>query len=71
MDAVKEYAENGKAAVQAVLSGNDMIISSDFRTQKQEVLNAIKDGTISEDLINEAVLRILKCKEKYEISNKE
>lgn len=43
MDAVKTYVDNGQAAVQAVLAGNDMIISSDFAKQKQEILQAVKE----------------------------
>ena len=67
MDAVKSYVENGEAAVQAVLAGNDMIISSDFKTQRDEVLNAVKQGKISEELIDTAVRRILACKYVYGI----
>lgn len=67
MDAVKTYVENGNAAVQAVLAGNDMIISSDFASQKREVLNAINDGKISVDLIDIAVRRILALKYAYKI----
>ena len=67
MDAVKSYVENGEAAVQAVLAGNDMIISSDFKTQRDEVLNAVKKGKISEELIDTAVRRILACKYAYGI----
>ena len=67
MDAVKSYVENGEAAVQAVLAGNDMIISSNFVTQRNEVLKAIKDGKIPETMINTAVRRILACKLAYGI----
>lgn len=67
MDAVKEYVENGDAAVQAVLAGNDMIISSDFAKQKQEVLEAVKQGRITEEQINQAVKRILAWKYQYQI----
>ena len=67
MDAVKSYVENGEAAVQAVLAGNDMIISSDFKTQRDEVLNAVKQGKVSEELIDTAVRRILACKYAYGI----
>ncbi len=67
MDAIKQYAENGEAAVQAVLAGNDMIISSDFVEQKQEILNAIENGRISETQINESVKRILAMKFMYKI----
>ena len=69
MDAVKSYVENGEAAVQAVLAGNDMIISSDFASQKQEILKAIKEKKINEDIINKAVRRILSMKIAYGIIN--
>ena len=68
MEAVKSYVENGEAAVQAVLAGNDMIISSDFVTQRNEILEAVKDGEISENIINTAVRRILACKLAYGIN---
>lgn len=68
MDAVKNYVENGEAAVQAVLAGNDMIISSDFVKQKQEILNAIQKGKIKEEDINKAVRKILACKYAYGIT---
>lgn len=67
MDAVKTYVENGEAAVQAVLAGNDMIISSDFVKQKEEILSAIEKGTISEETIDTAVRRILAFKYTYKI----
>ena len=67
MDAVKEYADNGRAAVQAVKAGNDMIISSDFVKQKQEVVSAVESGEISEEIIDTAVKRILACKMTYKI----
>ena len=67
MGAIEEYAENGEAAVLAVQSGNDVIITSDFKNQKQQVLNAVQDGELSEDVIDFAVRRILACKLKYGI----
>ena len=67
MDAIYKYADNGDAATKAVLAGNDMIISSDFEKQRNEVISAVHNGTISEDLINTAVKRILACKYAYGI----
>ena len=67
MDAVNEYVENGNAATTAVLAGNDMIISSDFTKQKDEIINAVNNGVISEDIINSSVRRILACKLAYGI----
>lgn len=67
MDAVKGYVENGEAAVQAVLAGNDMIISSSFVKQKNEILAAVKKGKIKEGTINTAVKRVLAYKYYYGI----
>ena len=67
MDAVKNYVENGDAATLAVIAGNDMIISSDFTKQKQEVVNAVNSGKIPKDLIDKAVKRILAWKYAYKI----
>ena len=67
MEAVKTYTENGDVAVQAVLAGNDMLISSNFVEQKQEILKAIEENKISENIINKAVRRILSMKIAYEI----
>lgn len=64
MDAIKNY---DKVAVQAVLAGNDIIISANFKEQRQEILTAIKEGEISEDIINIAVKRILALKYAYGI----
>lgn len=62
MDAIKEYFPVDKAAVMAVEAGNDLLCSSDFEEQITAVCNAVKDGTISEDRINESVSRILELK---------
>ena len=67
MEAASGYVQSGDAAVQAVLVGNDMIISSDFVGQKQEVLDAVKQGKIKEEQINQAVKRILAWKHAYQI----
>ncbi len=67
MKAVKKYVSKGEAAVQAVLAGNDMIISSDFKNQRKEVINAVKKGKISKKTIDTAVRRILAWKYTYKI----
>ena len=67
MGAVQSYAAKGEAAVDAVLAGNDLIITSDFLSQKVEVLNAVEQGAISEELINTAVRRVLAMKIAYGI----
>lgn len=62
MDAVKSYVSDGNAATLAINSGNDMIITSDFETMYNEVLNSYKEGIIAESTINKAVLRIIAWK---------
>lgn len=67
MDAVKKYSAHNEAAVEAVLAGNDLIITSDFLKQKQEVLDAIKSDKISEAQIDIAVRRVIAMKMSYGI----
>ena len=62
MDAVKAYAEDGSAAVLALLAGNDMVLTADFETQIPQVLAAAQDGTLPERVIDEACLRVLRAK---------
>lgn len=62
MDAVKSYVQDGNAATLAIQSGNDMIITSDFETMYNELLNSYKEGRIKEETINKAVLRIIAWK---------
>lgn len=67
MNALKKYNEKEETAIQAVIAGNDIIISSDFLKQKLQIVNAVKSGKISEDIINKAVKRILAMKYVYKI----
>lgn len=67
MGAVKKYAENGEAAVEAVLAGNDLIITSDFLKQKEEVFAAVKNGRVSERQIDVAARRVVMMKLAYGI----
>jgi len=53
--------------VQAVIAGNDLLCCSDFTEQIPAVIKAVKDGRISEERINESVLRILEYKLKLGI----
>lgn len=62
MDAVKNYVENNEAATLAINAGNDMIITSDFESMYQEVLQSIKDKKITEERLNEAITRIINWK---------
>lgn len=62
MDAVKEYVDAGNAATMAIKAGNDMIITSDFISMKNELLKSIEEGTITEDELNTAVTRVIAWK---------
>lgn len=62
MEGIKKYTTDESAAVLAVKAGNDMIISSDLATQKSEVVEAVKSGDISEEIINNAAKRIIAWK---------
>ena len=63
MDAVQAYAKNGAVAVMALQAGNDMVITTDYRTQIPAVIEAVKNGTLEESVIDSACFRVLKCKD--------
>ena len=63
MDAISVPYGVGEAAVLAVLAGNDLLISSDFPEQYAAVLEAIREGRISEEQLDNAVRRILLWKQ--------
>ena len=63
MDAISVPYGIGEAAVLAVLAGNDLLISSDFPEQYAAVLEAIREGRISEEQIDNAVRRVLLWKQ--------
>lgn len=56
------YADGKKPAVQAVLSGNDLILVRDYATAYNDILSAVKDGTISEAQLKEACTRVIAYK---------
>ena len=62
MGAINAYAKDGSAAVLAVLAGNDMIVTTDYRSQIPQVLAAVQDGRISPEMLDAAVSRILRWK---------
>lgn len=56
MKVITKFYDADQAAVMAVQAGNDMILMPDnFEQAFEGVLEAVKDGTISESKINEAV----------------
>lgn len=63
MEAITQVYGTGEAAVQAVLAGNDLLCSTEYPVQYAAVLEAVQRDQIPEDLINDAVLRILRWKQ--------
>ena len=63
MSAVSEYYSSDEAAVLALRAGCDMLLMpEDFETAYNGVLQAVQDGTISEERINDSLRRIYRIK---------
>lgn len=62
MEAVKAYAADGNVAVMSLQAGNDLVVTTDYRTQIPRVIQAVKDGSLEEDVIDAACLRVLRWK---------
>ncbi len=63
MGAITNYYTPAEAAVKVIQAGGDMILMpADFEQAYEGVLDAVRDGTLSEERINESVYRILDCK---------
>lgn len=65
MDAITLYTD--EPYVEAFLAGNDMLCTSDGEATYKAVYGAVLDGRISEDRLDESVLKILKTKIEYGI----
>ena len=63
MAAVSAYAADGAVAVMALEAGNDLIITTDYRTQIPKVIEAVESGALSEDTIDTACRRVLTWKQ--------
>ncbi len=73
MDAIEDNYEMGEAAVQAIIAGNDILLIaheySNIQRAIEAVIQAVKDGKITVERINESVERIISLKEKYKLNN--
>lgn len=68
MGAITTYCSNEYAVIAAVEAGNDILLMpEDFYAAYDALLNAVLEGRIPEDRIDESVLRILRCKAEYGI----
>jgi len=63
MEAVAAYAEDGAVAVMSIEAGNDIVLTTDYRTQIPKVLEAVENGTLSEETIDTACRRVLRWKQ--------
>ena len=73
MGAIVENYDIGEAAVKSVLAGADIILVCHDNEKQVKVLEALKqaviDGSLSEDLLNQHVYRVLKLKQKYDLKD--
>lgn len=65
MGAISQKYSSAEAAVKVIQAGGDMILMpADFKSAYQGILNAVYNGEITEERLDESVRRILKVKEK-------
>ena len=62
MEAVSKYAAEGNTALMSLQAGNDLVVTTDYRTQIPRVIQAVKGGMLEEKVIDEACLRVLRWK---------
>ena len=63
MQAITDAYGAEEAAVLAVLAGNDLLCCREYEIQYPAVLEAVQSGRISQEILDSAVLRILRWKE--------
>ena len=63
MAAVEAYAEDGAVACMALEAGNDLIITTDYRTQIPKIIESVTSGQLSMEVINNACRRVLTWKQ--------
>ena len=61
MSAIEDYYKEG-AVVESILSGNDLLIVTDYKNSIKEIKDAIDSKKLSEAVLNKRVLRILAWK---------
>ena len=62
MRAIKNYTDDKAAAVTAIKAGNDLLCCTNYQEQIPAVIEACRNGEISEERIDESVKRILRWK---------
>jgi len=65
MASITKQFTSEEAAVRAVMAGTDIVLMpQNYKEAKDGLLKAVEDGLISEERINDSVLRILMVKVK-------
>ena len=68
MGAITEYYKSDVAAIMALKAGADMVLMPEnFEEAYQGVLDAVVDGTVSEERINDSLRRIYRVKLKSRV----
>ena len=67
MEAVSAYARDDAVAVMALEAGNDLVLTTDYRTQIPKVLDAVENGTLEEAVIDAACRRVLRWKQALDL----
>lgn len=62
MAGITDFCTDGNAALEAVLAGFDLLCCSNWESQYPRVLEAMRNGTISEKRLDESAGRILRLK---------
>ena len=63
MDAVAAYSADGAVAVMALQAGNDIVLTTDYRTQIPKVIEAVQNNLLTEAQIDTACRRVLSWKQ--------
>ena len=61
MKAITKYAkeQDTTPAILALEAGCDMVVTTNFQTEITQVLDALKDGSLSQKRVDEALARVL------------
>ncbi|MFQ3546055.1 glycoside hydrolase family 3 N-terminal domain-containing protein [Halobacillus rhizosphaerae] len=75
MGAIEKHYSIKTAAVQSVKAGADVVMVAFHENQQKGAISAlkqaVKEGKLSEERIDDSVYRILKIKQKYKLSNQQ
>lgn len=59
MEAITKYAGEASPAMLAIAAGCDMVVTPDFQKEIPQILAALEDGSLSQERVDEAVIRVL------------